>query len=349
MPLSRRAFLGSAATAAFLTRRATAWEPSPLAGRARQKGLVYGCCLATPTLADPGFVQAVVREAGLLVPEWEAKRGRIETREGVLDFSAADRLAAFAQFHRMAFRGHALVWHLGNPRWLETVLSAYITRVVAHFRRRVQSWDVVNEAIEVEDGRADRLRASPWLKAFGPGYVDHAFHAARAADPDALLVYNDYGLEMDDPWSEARRRAVLDLLAGMRKSGTPCDALGVQGHLRAFGPRFDPAVFAGFLAEVAAMGYGVIISELDVRDDGGPDDPAARDRAVADLTRRVLDVALAQPRTLGVVTWGLSDRYSWLAGPGKHPRPLPLDRDLRRKPMWQAIAAAFDGASPRPA
>ncbi len=372
MPISRRTFLRSAAASALLPvveRPPTHLLPGPdgdgppLAERAARKGLFYGCCAATAYLDDAGFAQALGREAGVLVPEWEGKRGRIERRPGVYDYSAADRLAGFARRHLMALRGHALVWHLSNPGWLDEALSVpgasdrlitdYIARVVGHYRGQIQSWDVVNEAVEVEDGRPDGLRASPWLKAFGPGYIDTAFHAARRADADAVLVYNDYGLSAADPWSASRRRAVLALLTGLRRRDTPCHALGIQGHLRAFGPRFDPDVFRRFLAEVAALRYRIIITELDVRDDGGPTAPAARDRAVADLTRRYLDVALDQPATLGVVTWGLSDRYTWLATPAEHrpgtppPRPLPLDDALRRKPMWHAIAAAFDTARPR--
>ncbi len=368
MSISRRAFLQSATAAALLpvVERPEADrspEGPPLADRARRKGMFYGCCATTASLSDAAFARVLGREAGLLVPEWEGKRASVERRPGIYDYGAVDRLAEFARRHRMALRGHTLVWHLSNPGWLEQALSTpgasdrlvtdYVTRVVTHYRGQVRSWDVVNEAVEVEDGRPDGLRASPWLKAFGPGYIDTAFRAARQADATAVLVYNEYGLHADDPWSERRRRAVLALLGDLRTLDTPCDALGIQGHLRAFGPRFDPEVFRRFLGEVAALRYKVIITELDVRDDGGPADPAARDRAVADLTRRYLEVALDQPGTLGVVTWGLSDRYTWLAAPARHragapaPRPLPLDDALRRKPMWHAIAAALDAARPR--
>lgn len=351
MTLSRRTFL--AATLALPATPPIA-EPLPLRVLARRKGLAYGCCVTCGALDQPDLAQAILREAGLLVPEWEAKRGRVEKRRGHLDFSAADRLAGFAAAHAMAFRGHALVWHLSNPAWLEEVLAApapdralltdYVTAAVGHFRGRVSSWDVVNEAVEPKDGRPDGLRDSPWLRAFGPGYLDAAFHAARAADPAAELVYNDYGLDTPDAWQQDRQRVVLRLLAGFRARGVPCDALGIQGHLKAFSGTFDAGHFRRFLGEVAALGYGVVITEMDVADEGGPADAVARGRAQAALARRYLDAALAEPATRAVVTWGLSDRTTWLKG--QH--PLPFDESLHRKPLWHAIAAAFAAAPPRP-
>jgi endo-1,4-beta-xylanase len=208
--------------------------------------------------------------------------------------------------------------------------------------------------VETGDGRPDGLRASPWLKAFGPTYLDSAFHAARQADSDALLVYNDYGLDTADPWSIARQAAVLNLLDGLAARGVPCGALGLQAHLKV-GADFQEERFRAFLAEVAGRGLRILITELDVAD-SGMGDPGRRDRAVADLAGRYLAVAFDQPQTLGLVTWGLSDRYTWLAkGPWAQgadflrPRPLPLDGELQRKPLWHAIGRAFDAAPARSA
>src|SRR6202012_3992778 len=123
-----------------------------------------------------------------------------------------------------------------------------------HFTGRMHSWDVVNEAIEIADGRADGLRNTNWLKRFGPRYIDDAFHAAHEADPAALLVYNDYGLESDTPDHDARRAAVLKLLEGMIARGVPIGALGLQGHITAFGPKINQAKLARFLSDVQATG-----------------------------------------------------------------------------------------------
>jgi endo-1,4-beta-xylanase len=57
-----------------------------------------------------------------------------------------------------------------------------------------------------------------------------------------------------------------------------------------------------------------------------------------------------------VLSWGLSDRYSWLSTypeyrwpDGQKSRGLPLDADLNRKRLWAEMAAAFDAAPMRKA
>lgn len=332
----------------------------PLRARAARKGLLYGVALQTRNLADTPLAEAAAREASLLVPEYEAQWRIIHPEPQRYDFRAIDRLEAFARSHDMQFRGHSLVWHLLMAQWIqgaietrasaERVLVDHVTTVVGHGRGRMHSWDVVNEAIA--DGNPE-LRRTPWLAALGPDYIDIAFRAARAADERLLLTYNEYGIQHADASSDRKRAAVLRLLEGMRRRNVPIDALGVQSHLSA-GLPFDAEKLRRFLAEVAGMGLQVFLTELDVRDRDLPGDEDPRDQAVADLTRRYLDAALDERAVKIVVTWGVSDRHSWLndvaqsrRADGRRVRGLPLDEGLARKPMWRAMAAAFDGAPAR--
>jgi endo-1,4-beta-xylanase len=356
---------GTAALTAWGAGRAQSLKPSldedlsaGLRVRASKQGLLYGAATSTYQLGQDDFAAALVRESSILVAEYEMKRDALEPSRGHYDFAAADALSRFAHDHRMAFRGHTLVWHASNPKWLdasafsakdERLLTTYIAAIAGHFRGRVQSWDVVNEVLLPKDGRADAMRASPWLSAFGPAYVDLAFHAARAADPDALLVYNDWGCEAGAAENDAFRRATLKFLEGLRARNVPVGALGLQGHLAAFGTPVDQKKLGAFLGEVNAMGLKILVTEHDVDDSGGPSDIALRDRAVADASRRFLDVVLASSATVAVLTWGLSDRFLDAPGlramlSGYRPRMLPLDTDLARKPMWLAMASAFDRA-----
>ena len=211
----------------------------------------------------------------------------------------------------------------------------------------MHSWDIVNEAIDLKSGRSDALRETPWLKAFGPSYIDDAFRAARTADPHALLVYNDWGCEAGE--NDRFRAVTLDFLERALSRGVPVDALGLQGHLAAFGPQVDQKKLRNFLAQVKAMGLKILVTEHDVEDEGGPYDTALRDRAVADASRRFLEVVLDCDATVAVLTWGLSDRFLEPEGWREklfeaHPRALPLDADLARKPLWmrwQALWAAM--------
>jgi len=329
---------------------------APLRRRAAECGLLYGTAAATYQIADATFADVLAREAGILVPEYELKRGAVELLPGQYDFTSTDALLAFARAHDMRFRGHTLVWHHSNPDWLNTELASsrdsglltdYIAAVVGHFRGRFHSWDVVNEALAPADGRSDGLRETVWLKAFGPSYIDEAFRAARDADPGALLVYNDWGCEAGGIENDRFRAVTLEFLERALARGVPIDALGVQGHLSAFGPQVDQNKLRGFLAGVEALGLKILVTEHDVDDHGGPPDIATRDRAVADASRRFLDVVLDCKATVAVLTWGLSDRFLEPEGQQDRllrgrPRKLPLDAALARKPLWHAIAAAFD-------
>ncbi len=366
---SRRTILASGGAAALATAAATAQFLRPseseggasLRGLAASRGLIYGAALANYQLRAADFAQAYLRECAMLVPEYELKRFLTEPERGHYDYTDADTLLAFGKQQGLLVRGHPLVWFAANPPWLdqavaeakdEAVFADYIRSTAAHYRGRMHSWDVVNEAIEPKDGRADGLRETLWLKTFGPDYIDRAFVLARQADPDALLVYNDYALESGAPHNDARRKATLKLLEGLVKRGVPVGALGLQGHLLAFGLAIDQRKLAAFLDEVRAMGLKILVTEHDVDDSGGAVDFTTRDRAVADISRRFLDVALDNPATVALLTWGLSDRFlkpegvqnTMLRGT---PRMLPLDGALQPVPLRAAIAQALAGARKR--
>jgi len=373
--MRRRAFIAGAAAAAGVPLRSSAQPfvpPMPdldgpgLDARARRSGRRFGCAIKSSQLAkDVPFTRAVLREAGMVVQEYELKRHVTQPAPGKYDFSGNDRLIAFAQAHGLAARGHTLVWYAKNPPWLEAalpgasardreeLLGGYIRTAMRRYAGKIGEWDVVNEPVEPREGRADGMRAKTiWGQAFGgERYIDAAFHIARAADPKARLFLADFGLEHDSRRCAARRRAVLGLLERALARGVPIDALGIQGHLKPFREPFDERAFADFLDEVRGMGLGISVTEFDIADRGGPADVERRDAEVAAVGRAFLDVALANPATGSVLSWGLSDRYSWLSTypeyrwpDGQPSRGLPLDADLRRKRLWAAMAAAFDAA-----
>jgi endo-1,4-beta-xylanase len=196
----------------------------------------------------------------------------------------------------------------------------------------------------------------PWYATIGPSYVAEAFQTAHDADPDALLVLNDYGYETDDGFDLAsdRRAAALTFLDRMLADKVPVHALGVQAHLKAehFATAFDPAGYRRFLSDVAARGLKILITEMDVLDDGLPAVVTARDQGVADVVGRYLDVALDEPAVVSLMTFGLSDRYTWLqedfSRHDKAPRrPLPFDDQMRPKLAYNALKSSIERAQPR--
>jgi endo-1,4-beta-xylanase len=367
--LSRRALMAALAASAATAPASADWlraslddeDMPPLRTLAGSRGLLFGAANNNFWLRDANYSAACARDCGILVPEYELKREFVETSPGVYDFSAVDALLAYAQKTRMVFRGHTLVWYTANPTFLdvmvsgasnETVFTDYINATVAHYRGHMHSWDVVNEAIEPEDGRADGLRNNLWLKRFGPSYIEQSYRAAHAADPNALLVYNEYGLEQAGPKNDARRKATLALLERLVSHSVPIGGLGLQAHINAFGRTIDQKVLSSFLNAVQAMGLKILVTEHDVDDTGGPSDIDLRDRAVADATRRLLDVVLDNAAAIAVLTWGYSDRFIEVDSTrdkllrGK-PRSLPLDEAMRPTPMHAALARAFAGARKR--
>jgi endo-1,4-beta-xylanase len=178
----------------------------------------------------------------------------------------------------------------------------------------------------------------------------------REAAPGALRVYNDYGYEMDTWEGAFRRQALIRLLDEFKRRNTPIQAVGLQTHLALDGNSFDAEKYRKFLRDISDRGFMILITEMDVFDKKTPPSIAVRDRMVAELGSRVLDTALENKAVKAVVTWGLSDRYTWLnpdfnptfkRSDGQPSRPLVFDAEFRAKPAFWALVDAFKRAPRR--
>ena len=359
----RQGIVGSALTlliglaACATAGTAQAPDPKGLQTLASPRGLSWGSAIGSRGLDDPALKALLLGNVGSLTPENALKWDASEPAAGRFSLEAMDRLLAFSARHRLALRGHTLVWHQQLPAWLNglpapqlrAALERHVRTLVGHGRGRIQSWDVINEPIDPE---GQGLRRSLWLDTLGPAYIADALRWARQADPAARLLINDYGLEGDDPQTARKRVAMLQLVDDLKRRGVPLDGIGLQAHLLA--PAEGSPTFRtlpAFLAELRRRGLQVEITELDVSDRLLPADTAQRDRRVADTYDAFLKAVLPEPALRRITSWGLSDRGSWLNTSFPRPdglpqRPLPYDEALRPKPARSSIAERLQSITP---
>jgi endo-1,4-beta-xylanase len=278
---------------------------------------------------------------------------------GAVDLSRVDPTLSFAFNHGLRLTGSHLLWYEAFPSWfghagnrdrINEVVVEHVTQMVSTFRGRTFSWNVVNEAIEPREGRSDGLRVRGLFDRIDLSAIILAFRAAKDADPQALLTYNDYGLESDTAEQQARRDTLLRLLDTFARNNTPIGAIGLQSHLILGDDQpFNEVKYRKFLSNISSRGLKIIISELDVLEPASQHSTLDTDRAVADLYTRFLSTALDERAVTAVVVWALSDRYSWLRERKRRAlRPLPFDENFRPKPAFYAILDALRHAPSRP-
>jgi endo-1,4-beta-xylanase len=257
------------------------------------------------------------------------------------------------------YTAQSLLWNDYPPKWLtaepqaelQRLFESHLSEVLGRYRGKIDTWVVVNEPFAPWDDSDGMYRKGPWFKAFGADYIARAFRRARELDAGAKLMLNEGWCERADISGQKVRVKFLDLVKRMKDDGVPLDVVGLQGHLQ---PQFgsDDVGYVRFITDLAAQGVEVRITELDVDDSSFRGSQERRDQAVAKRYAEFLSKVLANPAVSSVCMWGLTDRYTWYSDVAKQqaaktksklipPRPLPFDRQLRSKPAYAAIAAAF--------
>jgi endo-1,4-beta-xylanase len=325
-----------------------------LRGYADKRGLLIGTAVNPTLFAEPAYAATLAREFNLLEPENVMKWGTVRPDRATFNFKPGDQVVAFAQAHQMKVRGHCLVWSEYNPAWLaqgrftsaqmSELLRAHITTVMQHYAGQVFAWDVVNEVFEA-DGH---IESSIWYDQPGIGfngrgtaYVEQAFRWARAADPHALLFYNDY----DTEGLNAKSDAVYAMVKDFKRRGVPIDGVGLQMHIFNLSTK-EIADLAANIARLTALGLQVHITEMDV---GVSLTKAGQIRAQADLQRQariyrfVARACLQQRGCTALQTWGFTDKYTWVPGytKGAKGAPLLFDQTYAPKPAYKTLLAVL--------
>jgi endo-1,4-beta-xylanase len=331
-----------------ITSHSSSAQTSPsLRHLASSTGRYFGAAVKPELLqADDAYRQTLLNEFNLVVTEDALKMAALRPTQGEYSFYGSDAVISFAQANGLAVRGHVLLWHDSVPSWLSegnftreqilTILHDHITTVVSRYRGVIFAWDVVNEAFN-EDGT---LRDSFFLRTIGPEYIEYAFQWAAAADPNTLLFYNDYSIEDGNPKSDA----VFALLASLRARGIPVHGVGFQSHLQLiYPPNYDS--MAVNLQRFAALGLQIQLTELDVRIQGIALPTEQLLVQQAEVYRNMTRLCLQTTACTAIITWGISDRYSWIYEyTGNPDAPLMFDNNFQPKPAyfatWETLAAA---------
>jgi endo-1,4-beta-xylanase len=280
------------------------------------------------------------------------KMSYLHPSENSFTFSQADEFVSFAGSNGMNVHAHTLIWHADYqvPAFMKNyggdfaaMLKNHVQTIVSHFRGKVVSWDVVNEAL-ADDGEptlGSMLRSTVFSQKMGLDFIDQAFINARAADPQVDLYYNDYNIEAGGQ----KTRNMLALVDGMRSRGVPITGVGFQMHVLIDWPSISAIETS--LKAVADRGLKVKVTELDVSMKNAYSsftlEAATRQKQrYHDIVAAYLRVVPASQRA-GITVWGVWDSDSWLNEPGRLDWPLLFDADFKAKPALQGFKDALLG------
>ena len=304
----------------------------------------------------------ICKEFNAITAENIMKSMFIHPQKDKYDFALTDKFVAYGKKNKMYIHGHTLIWHSQLAPWMAQIkdstemkafMKDHITTIVSKYKGRIDSWDVVNEALN-EDGT---LRKSVFLNTLGEQYLIDAFKLAAAADPKTDLYYNDYNNE-----EPAKREGTINLIKKIKAAGGKVDGVGIQAHWRLESPSLEE-IEKSILA-YSAIGVKVAFTELDITVLPNPWDlkgadvnqnfegsakmnpypESLPDSVQEKLAQRYSDIFklfLKHKDKISRVTfWGVYDGQSWLNDwpiKGRTNYPLLFDTQLKPKKAYNAL------------
>lgn len=317
---------------------------------------------------DEKALELIKQHFNSITPENLMKAERLMTGWKQYDFSLADKMVAFAQENNIKINGHTFIWHsqmpafmrgIRNPDSVRAYFEDIIQTVGSRYDGKVDSWDVVNEALN-EDGT---LRQSTFLRALGEDYIVEAFRLAQKATPNSKLYYNDYNIEQPK-----KRAGAIAIIKKIQEAGVRIDGVGIQGHWHLGKVPFKDIEES--IKEFSALGIKVMFTELDISVL-----PSPWDNTSAEVSLRAAENPKMNPYVNGlpdsvsqqlakdyeelfklflkykdhisrITFWGVNDGQSWLNGwpiRGRTNYPLLFDRQYQPKAAYYSIMALKTG------
>ncbi|ORX44627.1 glycoside hydrolase [Piromyces finnis] len=274
----------------------------------------------------------------------------------------------YAQKNGLHIRGHVLVWHKQFPDWffreefddakeyvseeviyerLENYIKQYLGFVNYNYPGVVDVWDVVNEAVEVLEGKFDNSTGwytrtityegdrNIWYDFVGPDYVVKTFRIARKyALPNVKLVYNDYDTFAQQPHDKTQ--AIIDLMHILQKEDL-VDALGMQSYIQPIDPPFEENVanYDKALQRFAAEGFEIQITEFTIYATNGEDWLETQVYQYRKMMETIMKNYKNGANITSVTVFGLQDGYRFYESDSTKTRLF--DHELQKKPTYEAI------------
>lgn len=338
-----------------------------------QKDFYVGAALNYRQISgrDAKATALIKEQFNTISPENLLKWESVHPQPDTYNFRPADDYVAFGQQNKMFIIGHTLMWHQQTPKWVfedatgkpasrEMVLKRledHISTVVGRYKGKIAGWDVLNEAIDDQQGD---LRKTKWLEIIGEDFAAKAFEFAHKADPKAQLYYNDYSL-----YRPEKRAGVIKLVKSLQARGIKVAAIGMQGHYGLTKPSL--AQVEASIVAFSKLGVHVNFTELDIDVLPNPSHRQGADIAETfgadakynvyttglpdsvqqQLTKRYADLFALFHKHRDVIDritlWGVTDADSWLNDwpiKGRTSYPLLFDRNFQPKPAFKAVVQA---------
>ena len=316
-----------------------------------------GVAVSPQSIKNEKEVQLILKQFSSITPENSMKMGPIHPHENEYNWKDADAIVDFAQQHNLKVRGHNLCWHEQTPDWffkdsagklvtkevLLNRLKEHITTVVKRYKGKIYAWDVVNEAID--DNPNNFLRNSLFYQICGEDFIAKAFEYAHAADPDAILFYNDYNTERKE-----KTDRIYTLLKTLQKKGVPIDAVGLQGHWSIYEPTQTELEYT--IQKFASLNLKIQVTEMDVSVFKWEKEQRSklsneevftpeREQQQAEKYNMLFKVFRKYKQNItGITFWNISDRSTWLDNypvRGRKNYPLLFDVQLQPKKAFLEV------------
>lgn len=309
----------------------------------------------------------------MVTAENDMKPQYLSSAKGLYNYANADTIVGWAQDNGIKVHGHTLVWHSQSAPWLtsdaegkavtrkeaRSNMEEYINNVAGHFKGKVISWDVVNEAFDggstiPDDWKSVLRKDSPWYIAYengadaskgesGADYIYDAFVFARLADNEAILYYNDYN--ENDAWKREAMALMAEELNEKWKTdklNTQPDRLlvegiGMQSHY--WTDNLDVDTVEAAIVRFVKAGVKISITELDIPYGSYSNQhsaPLTKDEEIvqARLYAQLFNVYNKYVDSIERITfWGKADSQSWRAKGS----PVLFNRAFAAKQSYYAV------------